>query len=457
MAEHRIPTTPLQRHTAPLPPARRTVLGVGVAAAAGLVLDVPAALASLAVVPARPPSPESDRHVLFQSFSGHELGSGTHNGTRAHHDGLRIAHAAGARDYADPFGDGTAVAYDEASWTSPVIATPFPFNELIASWNAETPDQTWIEVEARGTDEGGTRSGWYVLGRWCAKDPADGGAIHRTSLDGQRTDLANVWTDTLHVYDPHRLHDWQLRVALLRPQGTTQTPVLRMAGAVASGLPSTDTFPVSPPGRGVGRTIDVPTLSQEVHIGHYTSWNGGGEAWCSATSTAMVLRHWGVGPTPADLAWVEPPVDAEVDFSARNVFDYTYDGAGNWPFNTAYAARYGLEGFITRLRSLTEAEELIRAGIPVIISVSFEKEDLDGAGYGTNGHLMVVVGFTESGDVVVNDPASHLIPDNGEVRTVYRRDQLENAWIPHSGGTAYVIHPRTTQLPRPLDRSEPNW
>ncbi len=83
-----------------------------------------------------------------------------------------------------------------------------------------------------------------------------------------------------------------------------------------------------------------------------------------------------------------------MDFAARNVFDYTYDGAGNWPFNTAYAAEYGLEGFVTRLRSFTEAEEFIRAGIPLIISVSFEKDELDGAGYGTNGHLMVVAGFT---------------------------------------------------------------
>ena len=300
-------------------------------------------------------------------------------------------------------------------------------------------------------------SGWYVLGRWCAQDPADGGAIHRASVNGQRTALANVWTDTLHVYDPHRLHDWQLQVNLLRPAGTSQTPVLRMVCAMASGLPSESTVPVSPVGRGAGRTLDVPTFSQEVHIGHYPQWDNGGEAWCSATSTAMVLRYWGVGPSAADLSWVSPPVDAGGGFSARNVFDYTDDGAGNWPFNTAYASRYGLQGFVTRLRSLTEAEEFIRAGVPPVISVSFAKGDLDGAGYGTNGHLMVVVGFTESGDVVVNDPASHLVKDDSQVRTTYRRDQLENARVPHSGGTVYVIHPEKRHLPKALTKDEPNW
>jgi hypothetical protein len=228
-----------------------------------------------------------------------------------------------------------------------------------------------------------------------------------------------------------------------------------MIGAMASNLPDDATVPVSPVGRGAGQVLDVPPFSQEIHVGHYPQWDNGGEAWCSATSTAMVLKYWRTGPRGGDLAWVTPPVDAEVDVAARNVFDYTYDGAGNWPFNTAYAAGYGLEGFVTRLRSFTEAEDFIRAGIPLIISVSFEKDELDGAGYGTNGHLMVVAGFTKTGDVVVNDPASHLLKDDGQVRTTYRRDQLENAWIPHSGGTVYVIHPRSRRLPHPP--SEANW
>ncbi len=127
---------------------------------------------------------------------------------------------------------------------------------------------------------------------------------------------------------------------------------------------------------------------------------------------------------------VSPPVDAEVDFSARNVFDYTYDGAGNWPFNTAYSGRYGLEGFVTRLRSLTELEELVRVGIPRIISVSFKKGELEGAGQSK---------------------------DDAQVRTTYQRGQLENARVPHSGGTVYVIHPQRVHLPRCLVASEPNW
>ena len=242
----------------------------------------------------------------------------------------------------------------------------------------------------------------------------------------------------------------------MRPRGTTDTPTVSVVGAMASALPETKKVPRSPNGPACGTTLDVPTFSQEVHIGHYPQWDNGGEAWCSPTSTSMVVAHWGAGPSAAETAWVDPSVDAQVDFTARNVFDYTYDGAGNWPFNTAYAATRGdLRGFVTRLRSLTEAEAFIAAGIPLVVSVSFKKGELKGAGYGTNGHLMVVVGFTASGDVVCNDPASHLVASNDQVRVVYDREQFENVWVPHSGGIVYVIHPAGRALP-PAP-AEANW
>ena len=225
---------------------------------------------------------------------------------------------------------------------------------------------------------------------------------------------------------------------------------------MASALPDDKKVPVSAAGPGRGIELAVPTYSQEVHIGHYPQWDNGGEAWCSPTSTAMVVGFWGAGPTADETPWVDPPVDAQVDFTARNVFDYTYDGAGNWPFNTAYAATRGdLRGFVTRLRSLAEAEQFIAAGIPLVVSVSFKKGELTGAGYGTNGHLMVIRGFTAAGDVIANDPASHLLADNTQVRVVYDREEFENVWVPHSGGIVYVIAPAGHPLPTPP--AQANW
>jgi hypothetical protein len=433
---------------------------VATLALAGGTLHVPAQAAS------RTAAPTSAEHVSFTDWDfGHHDPGGSYDGTRrstgrgAH--ALTLATPTGSRSYTDPFAaTPTPTPYDEGSWTSPRVRTAFGLTELVASWNARTPGGSWIETSVQGVAEDGSTSKWYVLGRWADDDTA----FHPTSLGGQRDDLATVSVDTLVTRNAHTFDSYRINVALLRPAGSTVSPSVDLVGAMASAVPDTGTPPVAPPTT-MTRTLvlDVPTYSQENHIGDYPQWDNGGEAWCSPTSTSMVVAYWHRGPSPAEYAWVTTDhpghTDPWVDHAARHTFDYAYDGAGNWPFNTAYAGRFGLEGFVTRLRDLDEAEQFIKAGIPVVTSVSFAKGELDGAGYGTNGHLMTIVGFTRAGDVVVNDPASHLVRSDDQVRTTYPRQQFSNAWIGHTGGIAYVVHPESVRLPRPtrLQRAEPNW
>ncbi|MEK8108536.1 C39 family peptidase [Micromonospora sp. M12] len=55
----------------------------------------------------------------------------------------------------------------------------------------------------------------------------------------------------------------------------------------------------------------------------------------------MVVEYWGRKPSEADTSWVDPTYpDPTVNHAARMTYDYAYDGAGNWPFNTAYAASF---------------------------------------------------------------------------------------------------------------------
>jgi hypothetical protein len=111
------------------------------------------------------------------------------------------------------------------------------------------------------------------------------------------------------------------------------------------------------------------------------------------------------------------------------------------------------QAFVTRFASLRDVERFIAAGIPVITSVSFRTGELRNAPIGgTNGHLLVVVGFTESGDVVVNDPAADPRQDE-QVRRVYDRGQFEDVWLRRgtsaggSGGLAYVVRDADHSLP----------
>ncbi len=57
---------------------------------------------------------------------------------------------------------------------------------------------------------------------------------------------------------------------------------------------------------------------------------------------------------------------------------------------------------------------------------------------------MVIRGFDTQGNVVVNDPAGAL---DARVRFVYDRAILERLWLTHSGGTVYIIHPRSLAVP----------
>jgi Peptidase_C39 like family len=411
----------------------------------------------LTTAPSEAAVPDPARQIRYHDWSSStEFARGSHDGTRVFAGRLWFGRAAGTTSYTDPFGDGSARAYEYTRWTSPVVRPGFDLTELVASWDATTPTGTWVEVAMSGLADGGQQSKWYVLGRWGAGDDTAAGDIHRTSVPAQGDAVGRVAVDTFVAAANRSLSTWQLRVTLYRKAGSHARPAVEAVGAMASRLPDAETVPVSGPGGAWGKVLPVPTYSQETHLGHYPQWDNGGEAWCSPTSTAMVLDYWRRGPTKRETAWVDPAdADPQVDHAARMVFDYEYDGAGNWPYNTAYAGTRGLNAFVTRLRSLTEAEQFIKAGIPLVASLSFEAEDMDGAGYGTNGHLMVIVGFDRKGDVVVNDPASHLIPSNDQVRFTYKRAQFENAWIPHSGGIVYVIHPSWVRLPH--SPSQPNW
>ena len=157
----------------------------------------------------------------------------------------------------------------------------------------------------------------------------------------------------------------------------------------------------------------------------------------------------GKGPTRSDYASVlddYPGIaDPWIDYAARYTFDYHYNGTGNWPFNTAYAAHWGLESEVTQLHSLAEAEQFVKAGIPLVASIAFEPNKLDGFLFrGTDGHLLVIGGFTAGGDVISYDPASS---SDATVRHVYDRAQFEKAWMTATGGIVYVIHPASVPLP----------
>ncbi len=159
--------------------------------------------------------------------------------------------------------------------------------------------------------------------------------------------------------------------------------------------------------------LDVPAYSQFVVDGVRT--------WCSPTSLAMVNSYHGVGGTVED--------------TARAVMDRAYNGTGNWSFNVAYSGSLGLRAVVAHLANLDHAQRLIERNLPVVLSYSWRDGELPGAPLEhSEGHLVVLCGFTSSGDCAVNDPAAP------GVRVVYPRSAIEALWQ-RNNGVAYVIAP----------------
>ena len=358
--------------------------------------------------------------------------------------------------YADAHVDeAEQVTYASRAWESPVVESPFVATELIPSWNARTPAGTWLHVEGRVADESGWTP-WFTFARWAEDDPAGESPITRTTVRDQHFDSGRVETDTWLAAPGHGFDRWQLRLtALAIPAGEIAWPTVTLVAGAASRFDIKADEPTSAPGVGCGREVEVPPHSQRLHVDTFPEWDNGGQSWCSPTSTTMLLEHWRHAPGREEVAWVGHAVDPEVVHGVRRVFDRSYGGAGNWAFNTAYAGTRGLRAYVTRLRDLTEAEAFLAAGVPLVVSVTFEEDELDGAGYDTNGHLLAIVGFTAEGDVVSNDPNSHRLASNEQVRAVYRRDQFERVWLGSDGGLTYVMHPTRVALPSPP--AEANW
>jgi hypothetical protein len=126
---------------------------------------------------------------------------------------------------------------------------------------------------------------------------------------------------------------------------------------------------------------------------------------------------------------------------ARAVFDSQTRLYGNWPCNTGAVARLlkpsGWSA-VVKMTGFDEVEREIAARRPVALSHRWQSGDLSNAPISrSSGHLIVAVGFTKEGDVVVNDPAARA----GEVRRVYKRRELFRTWQVRGEGIAYLVKP----------------
>jgi len=400
------------------------VLGLVFPVAALNRADGPDAGASLAASTSTPSA-----YKVFTKDA--DFNAGARDGLAPSNGSLKMTTPAGTRTWAGK-------SYQYSTWTSPWTTRSRPFTRLVPSWTATTPTGTWVQVLVQVRDVDGTVSGVKDLGRWASGDSV----LKRSSAGSQADAVAKVTTDTV-LATGRPLAGFRLYVKLMRRAGDP-SPSVGSLGAVTSRPAAW--VKTSTPLSNKAVSLAVPRYSQMIHLGENPEYGGGGEAWCSPTSLAMVLSYYGRLPASSTYTWV-PKSYAQrwVNGVARSVFDHTYDGTGNWPFNTAYAGTRVSGSFVTRLADLRMAERFIRVGIPLIVSIRFDRGQLSGAPISsTDGHLVVLTGFTAAGNPIVNDPAA---PSSKTVRRTYNRAQFERAWIGGSAGMSYVLHSSGRPLP----------
>lgn len=286
------------------------------------------------------------------------------------------------------------------------------FGEALPSWNVEVPSGAGIAVELR-VGRGGERgwSPWLFVGQWGTLPASYRG---RVSFDGGRIDVD--WFRGEGEFERA-----QLRVLGWSEVGGPAPVVRRLALCATHRSPEGERALESrpEPERALWqRALDVPPRRQGAERPELAP------RICSPTSVSMLLAYRGV----------ERPTE-EV---AQRLWDPLHDLYGNWPRAVQGAYDYGLPGYLARFNDWADVRHCIAAGQPLICSIAAAEGELSGAPYArTGGHLIVLVGFDERGDVIVNDPAA---PSLESVRRVYRRAELEHCWM-RRGGTAYVLEP----------------
>jgi len=296
----------------------------------------------------------------------------------------------------------------EGIWEREVDAG-MQWNEAIISWNAEVEPEGKVTIYAAPGDA----DHWFTLGIWTpAKET-------RKSVNEQKNDHGEVKTDLLATPTKHQ----KLRIRIVADKAKLDLITVSFSDRTAES-------PDLPAMQGVWGTVLEPPRRFQMDYKD-------GNVICSATSTSMLLGYWAQRLGRSEI-------DRDVPVVCEGVFDPEWPGTGNWPFNTAYAGSIpGMRGYVTRLWGIPQLEAWIARGVPVACSVS--RMLLRGEPQGKNdGHIVVLVGFTNDGDPVFNDPG------RGVVRITYKRADFDAAWA-SSGRTTYIIHPDAHMPPENKD------
>ena len=355
--------------------------------------------------------------------------------------------------FADRLGDGAVRLKKEGEgvFLTPVIQTEKPFNDLVASWNTETPLGTEVEILGRvylpeydgWTDrENRTYDGWtdwITWGVWSthiARACPECEDSHPRKDSEERNGWAFAYSkpgygdSSLNVRGSFTASAFQLKAVLRAKEGCDGLPSLRLLAATWKNTNSETwqdecSYPEEPVQAAESVLLNTPAISQMVRDPAFA------HVICSATCATMLMDGQGADLLPEDVTLLN--------------YDYGFGGNGNWSFTCAAAGAYGYESYVSYSSFSALRQELTKSfGVALSVKYSNKEDDdqpyLENAPCHTNGHLITIVGYYYSKQLeeyvyCANDPAAD--SDGAVAHREYRQSQLDKCWYRRA---AYFIH-----------------
>ena len=278
--------------------------------------------------------------------------------------------------HADKLGDGAIrmKKSGEATFLTPVFQPDLPFNDLVASWNTETPAGTVAEVFGRvyipeydgWTDrDGNTYDGWtdwITWGKWSTHIARCCPAC-QDSHPRKDSEETNGWAfaysfngggdSSINVRGEFTATAFQLKVVFTAESDCEAMPSLRLLAATWKNTNDPEwrtkcTYPEAPIEAAPSVLLDTPAISQMARDPDY------GNVICSATSVTMLMNARGADLLPEDVTLLN--------------YDYGFGGNGNWSFSCAIAGAYGYESYVS-YSSFEAIRQEITKGYGVGLSV----------------------------------------------------------------------------------------
>jgi len=300
---------------------------------------------------------------------------------------------------------------------SGIYHSPFPFNEMLMSANVVFRNKGYFTLEAQILSEDGW-SGWLSFGRYSHSAGESGSAAeNEKNIQAQEK---GIFTDTDILKTEKKASAMRFRIRIKADEGA----VLRLVSFTFTDTSIEYTPYSGRPERLTTGIIDSEPVSQLALPSERAT------RICSPVCCSTAMRTAGINVSPLELE--------------QKSHDNTADICGNWFLNTACAGAYGTYAFVTRLNSPEEAKSFLDLGIPVSASLTFGENELPGFYLKkTAGHFMLLRGFNEKGDAVVNDPA---VPSDDEAAKTYPFKPFEKAWLKTKKGLCYIITDKPSLL-----------